>query len=329
MPVTVICNVSQRQVVVNRLELGGGWGSAPDWRQAGSRALEQQRLGCQRGSGRRSVNHQVTLYWQSGPRWRGPVSLLMLGPAGAPCAPAVPWAHPWACAQHHGAPRRAHVAAEARSLKVPRFAGRAQRNPQTTPLNACWRLAALPARATSGGGLSACAWGCRWHSLRNNARASRADGAAAMPPLHYRAAGALSRPRAHKPCRAARPLPLAAYRWPHLGGARPPGPVTGLGRLARPGLYNGPYSGARALSGPRAHSRAPGGGHCSQRWARYRGLIIWGRCPQPPGAAAPQARAPPYLDTLVTTHADLYVCITAKNGITKAPMACCQVWGLV
>lgn len=51
MPVTVICNVSQRQVVVNRLELGGGWGSAPDWRQAGSRALEQQRLGCQRGSG--------------------------------------------------------------------------------------------------------------------------------------------------------------------------------------------------------------------------------------------------------------------------------------
>lgn len=38
-------------VVVNRLELGGGWGSAPDWRQAGSRALEQQRLGCQRGSG--------------------------------------------------------------------------------------------------------------------------------------------------------------------------------------------------------------------------------------------------------------------------------------
>lgn len=130
-----------------------------------------------------------------------------------------------------------------RKESVDRNAGRAQRGPQTTPLNACGRLAALPARATSGGGLSACAWGCRWHSLRNNARASRADGAAAMPPLHYRAAGALSRPRAHKPCRAARPLPLAAYRWPHLGGARPPGPVTGLGRLARPGLNNGPYSG--------------------------------------------------------------------------------------
>ena len=56
MPVTVICNVSQRQVVVNRLELSGGWGSAPDWRQAGSRALEQQRLGCQRGSGRALSN---------------------------------------------------------------------------------------------------------------------------------------------------------------------------------------------------------------------------------------------------------------------------------
>lgn len=87
------------------------------------------------------VTLQVTLYWQSGPRWRGPVSLLMLGPAGAPCAPAGPWALPWACAQHHGAPRRAHVAAVARSRKVPRFAGRAQRNPQTTPLNACWRVA--------------------------------------------------------------------------------------------------------------------------------------------------------------------------------------------
>lgn len=56
MSVTVICNVSQRQVVVNRLELGGGWGSAPDWRQAGSRALGQQLLGCQRGSGRLSGN---------------------------------------------------------------------------------------------------------------------------------------------------------------------------------------------------------------------------------------------------------------------------------
>lgn len=194
--------------------------------------------------------------------------------------------------------------------------------PANHPTIACWRLAALPARATSGGGLSACAWGCRWHSLRNNARASRADGAAAKPPLHYRAAGALSRPRAHKPYRAARPPPLAAYRWPHLGGARPPGPVTGLGRLARPGLYNGPYSGARALSGPRAHSRAPGGGHCSQRWARCRGLIIWGRCPQPPGAAAPQARAPPYLDTLVTTHVIILGCKIAKNGITKAPVTC-------
>jgi hypothetical protein len=167
----------------------------------------------------------------SGPRWRGPVSLLMLGPAGAPCAPAVPWAHPWACAQHHGAPRRALVAAVARCQNVPRLAGRAQRSPLATPRNACWRLAALPARATCGGGLSACARGCRWHSLRNNARASRAGGAAAMPPLHCPAAGALSRPRAHKPCRAARPPPLAACRWPHLGGAwatRPcngPGPV--------------------------------------------------------------------------------------------------------
>lgn len=230
MPVTVICNVSQLKVVVN-----AGAGAAP---QIGGKLAagpwSSSALDASAAAAGPWVNHQVTLYQQSGPRWRGPVSLLMLGPAGAPCAPAVPWAHPWAGAQHHGAPRRAHVAAVARSQKVPRLAGRAQRGPLATPLNACWRLAALPARATSGGGLSACARGCRWHSQRNNARASRADGAAALPPLHYRAAGALSRPRAHKPCRAARPLPLAAYRWPHLGGARPPGPVTGLGRLARP-----------------------------------------------------------------------------------------------
>ena len=167
----------------------------------------------------------------------------MLGPAGAPCAPAVPWAHPWACAQHHGAPRRAHVAAVARCQKVPRLAGRAPRNPLATPRNACWRLAALPARATCGGGLSACARGCRWHSLRNNARASRADGAAAMPPLHCPAAGALSRARRTSPGGQRAGARLAACRWPHLGGARPPGPVSGLGRAARPCLYNGPYSG--------------------------------------------------------------------------------------
>lgn len=67
----------------------------------------------------------------SGPRWRGPVSLLIRGPAGAPCAPAVPWAHPWAGAQHHGAPRRAHVAAVARCQRCPglRVAHSAARSP--------------------------------------------------------------------------------------------------------------------------------------------------------------------------------------------------------
>lgn len=168
----------------------------------------------------------------------------MLGPAGAPCAPAVPWAHPWAGAQHHGAPRRAHVAAVARSQKVPRFAGRAQRNPQTTPLNACWRVAhsatrqrhlrRRPVGLRAGLPLAQSAAKCKGKPRRWR------GGIAA---LAFAAAGALSRPRAHKPCRAARPLPLAAYRWPHLGGARPPGPVSGLGRAARPGLNNGPYSG--------------------------------------------------------------------------------------
>lgn len=141
---------------------------------------------------------------------------------------------------------------------------------------------AQPASATFGGGLSACARGCRWHSQRNNARASRADGAAAKPPLHYRAAGALSRPRAHKPCRAARPLPLAAYRWPHPGGARPPGPVSGLGRAARPGLNNGPYSGlwpSAALA--RTRARLAGAIAASDKPADA-GCQSGGAAPSPP-----------------------------------------------
>lgn len=234
MPVTDICNVSQRLVVVNRLELGGGWGSAPDWRQAGSRALEQQRLGCQRGSG--SALSNPSSY-----------SLLAIRAALArPCVAADTRAsgRTLRACWPLGAPlggcstsRRAAPCPRCSRGTLPKgtpACGSRQRGPLATPLNACWRLAALPARATCGGGLSACARGCRWHSLRNNARASRAVGAAAMPPLHCPASGALSRPRAHKPCRAARPPPLAACRWPHPGGARPPGPVSGLGRAARP-----------------------------------------------------------------------------------------------
>jgi hypothetical protein len=238
MPVTVICNVPQQPCVVKSHKphiaacglCGGGWGSAPDWRQAGSRALEQQRLGRQRGSGR--LSGQPPSYY-----------LLAIRAALArPCVAADTRASGRtlrACCPL-GAPLGG-CSTSRRAAPCPRCSRGTL--PQATPLNACWRLAALPARATYGGGLSACARGCRWHSLPPNARASRADGAAALPPLHFAAAGALSRPRAHKPYRAARPLPLAAYRWPHLGGARPPGPVSGLGRAARPGLNNGPYSG--------------------------------------------------------------------------------------
>lgn len=141
MPVTVICNVSQRMVVVNCLGLGGGWGSAPDWRQAGSRALEQQRLGCQRGSG--SALSNPSSY-----------SLLAIRAALArPCVAADARASGRtlrACCPL-GAPlggcstsRRAAPCprcSRGTLPKVPRFAGRAQRNPQTTPLNACWRVA--------------------------------------------------------------------------------------------------------------------------------------------------------------------------------------------
>lgn len=215
--------------------MGGGWGSAPDWRQAGGSALERQRLGCQRGSGSASSNPPS-------------YSLFAIRAASArPCVAADTRASGRtlrACCPL-GAPlgvcstsRRAAPCPRCSRGTLPK--GTPARRPRTAqpachPANACWRLAALPARATCGGGLTACARGCRWHSLCQAARASSGCAAAAMtPPLHLGPSGALSRARRTSPggqCAGAR---LAAPRWPHLGGARPPGPVAGLGRAARP-----------------------------------------------------------------------------------------------
>lgn len=168
----------------------------------------------------------------------------MLGPAGAPCAPAVPWAHPWAGAQHHGAPRRAHVAAEARSHKVPRFAGRAQRNPQTTPLNACWRVAhsatrprhlrRRPVGLRAGLPLAQSAAKCKGKPRRWRGGIAALAFCGRRCPIAAPGAQALS---------GSAPAAARGLSLPPLGGARPPGPVSGLGRAARPGLNNGPYSG--------------------------------------------------------------------------------------
>lgn len=211
--------------------MGGGWGSAPDWRQAGYRALVRLRLGCQRGSGSALCNPSS-------------YSLLTIRAASArPCVAADTRASGRtlrACGPL-GAPLRG-CSSSRRAAPCPRptrgtlpkgtpACGPRTAQPARHPAVACWRLAALPARATCGGGLSACARGCRWHSLRPDARASRADGAAALPPLHHPASGALSRARRTSPVGQRAGARLAACRWPHLGGAwatRPcngPGPV--------------------------------------------------------------------------------------------------------
>lgn len=90
------------------------------------------------------------------------------------------------------------------------------------------------------GGLTACAGGCRWHSLPQNARGHRQQAAAGLtgPPLHFASAGALSRARWHKPAAApplpARGLSLAAPRWGRPArpciGPRPVGPALFLMR---------------------------------------------------------------------------------------------------
>ena len=320
MPVTVICNVSQRMVVVNRLELGGGWGSAPDWRQAGSRALEQQRLGCQRGSGRRSGQPPSYYLFAIRAALARPCvaadarasgrTLRACCPLGAPlggCSTSRR-AAPCPRCSRGTLPKGTPVCGSrtARPANHPVLAGGSLRSPPAPPPAAAYR----PARGVAAGTVCAIMQGQAAPMARRHCRPC-----IIAQPVPYRGPGRTS-PVGQRAA-AARGLSLAPPWW-----GQATGPITGLGRLARPGLYNGPYSGARALSGPRAHSRAPGGGHCSQRWARYRGLIIWGRCPQPPGAAAPQARAPPYLDTLVTTHVIILGCKSAKKGITKAPVAC-------
>lgn len=170
----------------------------------------------------------------SGPRRRGPVLLLIRGPAGAPCAPAVPWAHPWAGARHHGAPRRAHVPPVARCQKVPRLAGRAQRDPLATPLLLAGgslrsppapppAAACRPARGVAAGTVCATMQGQAAPMARRRCRPCIVP-----QPVPYRGHGRTS-PAGQRARRRSR---LVAG--PTLVGPGPPGPVTGLGRLARP-----------------------------------------------------------------------------------------------
>ena len=187
MPVTVICNVPQQHKVVKSHKphtamcglCGGGWGSAPDWRQAGSRALGQQRLGCQRGSGRALSNPSSYSLSAIRAALARPCVAADTRASGRTLRACCPLGAPLGgCSTS----RRAAPCPRCSRGTLPKgtpVCGSRTARPANHPTIACWRLAALPARATSGGGLSACAWGCRWHSLRNNARA-------ASPPRHRR-----------------------------------------------------------------------------------------------------------------------------------------------
>lgn len=215
--------------------MGGGWGSAPDWRQAGGRALERLHLGCQRGSGRAlgqpssysllAIRAALARPYVAADTRASGRTLRACRPLGAPLG---------RCSTS----RRAAPCPRCRRGTLPKgtpACGPRSAQPARHPAIACGRLAALPVRATCGGGLSACARGCRWHSLCQAARASSGCAAAAMtPPLHLGPSGALSRARRTSPIGQRAGARLAAPRWPHLGGARPPGPVAGLGRAARP-----------------------------------------------------------------------------------------------
>lgn len=214
--------------------MGGGWGSAPDWRQAGSRALGQQRLGCQRGSSR--ALGQPSSY-----------SLLAIRAALArPCVAAdtrasgrtlraccplgAPWR--WCSASRRAAP--CPRAAAPRCQKVPRLAGRAQRVPQATPLLLAGgslrsppapptAAACRPARGVAAGTVCATMQGQAAPVARRRCRPCIVP-----QPVPYRGHGRTS-PVGQRARRRSR---LVAG--PTLVGPGPPGPVTGLGRLARP-----------------------------------------------------------------------------------------------
>ena len=230
MPVTVICNVSQRMVVVNRLELGGGWGSAPDWRQAGSRALEQQRLGCQRGSGRRSGQPPSYYLFAIRAALARPCvaadarasgrTLRACCPLGAPLggcstsrrAAPCPRCSRGTLPKRYPGLRVAHSAARKPTLLL---AGGSLRSPPAPPPAAAYR----PARGVAAGTVCAIMQGQAAPMARRHCR-----------PLHYRAAGAYRGPGRTSPvgqrarCRSrliAGPTLVGPGHRPHNG----PGPV--------------------------------------------------------------------------------------------------------
>lgn len=235
MPVTVICNASTTLGCCQLPRRWAGAGAAPQI--GGKLAAEPWRdcaLDASAAAAAPRVNPQVTLYLPSGPRRRGPVLLLIRGPAGAPCAPAGPWAHHWAGAHHHGAPRRAHVlpphaaqrypglrAAHCATRSPPRvmLAGGSLRSPPAPPSAAACR----PARGVAAGTVCATMQGQAAPMARRRCRPCIVP-----QPVPYRGPGAQA-------LSGSAPVPVSRpVAGPTLVGPGPPGPVTGLGRAARP-----------------------------------------------------------------------------------------------
>ena len=214
---------------------GGGWGSAPDWRQAGSRALGQQRLGCQRGSGRAleqpssyslfahpgRVGAALCRCCYAGQRAHL-ARLLSLGRTpgrvlNITARRAVPTLQPWHAAKRYPGLRAAHSAT--RSPPRLMLAGGSLRSPPAPPSAAACR----PARGVAAGTVCAIMQGQAAPLARRRCRPC-----IIAHPVPYRGHGRTSPVGQRARCRS------RLVAGPPPGGARPPGPVSGLGRAARP-----------------------------------------------------------------------------------------------
>lgn len=215
--------------------MGGGWGSAPDWRQAGGRALERLHLGCQRGSGSALCNpSSYSLLAIRAASARPCVAadtrasgrtLRACGPLGAPpggCSPSRRAAPCPRCSRGTLPKRYPGLRAALRATRSPPrvlLAGGSLRSPPAPPTAAACR----PARGVAAGTVCATMQGQAAPMARRRCRPC------IVPhPVPYRGHGRTS-PVGQRARRRSR---LVAG--PTLVGPGPPGPVTGLGRAARP-----------------------------------------------------------------------------------------------
>lgn len=217
----------------------------------------------------------------------------------------MPTLQPWHAAKRYPGLRVAHSAA--RSPPRLMLAGGSLRSPPAPPSAAACR----PARGVAAGTVCVTMQGQAAPLARRRCRPC------IVPhPVPYRGHGRTSPVGQRARCRS------RLVAGPTLVGPGRPALCRALAVRPGPDYITGLFR-ALAPSAALARTRARLAGALQPAISPLsRAANLGATAPSPPGAAAPQARAHPYLDTLVTTHAQYHAPGRAKNGITKAPVAC-------